>query len=406
MKIGIIREGKVPPDNRVALTPAQCVELKENFGFRVIVQPSPIRCFKDTEYAAVGIELTEDLSDCDILIGVKEVPISLLQPFKTYFFFSHTIKKQQHNRKMLQAILDKHIRLIDYEVLTDDRGERLIAFGKFAGMVGAHNALWTYGERTGKFHLPRMKDLHDYNEAKAVYAKTVFPPVKIVLTGTGRVGSGALEVLLDMGIRQVSPEDFLGKRYDEAVFAQLDSAHYVRRKDGSAYQKAEFYKHPELYESAFEPYLKVCDILINGIYWDKRSPAFFTVEQMAQPDFNIEVIADVTCDIMPDSSIPSTIKASTIQEPVFGFDPLSGKEVAPFQPTAVDIMSIDNLPNEMPRDASDAFGRMFLDHVSGELRNKNSEVLRRATITDDGHLTEKFSYLEDFVKEGATVAKI
>ena len=151
MKLALIREGKVPPDSRVPLTPEQCAYVLANHPVEIVVEPSPIRCFADDEYREAGIALQNDLSDADVLLGVKEVPVEQLIPGKTYFFFSHTIKKQAYNRRLLQTILEKRIRLIDYEVLTDLNGRRLIAFGRFAGMVGAHNALYTFGRRSGLF---------------------------------------------------------------------------------------------------------------------------------------------------------------------------------------------------------------------------------------------------------------
>jgi saccharopine dehydrogenase (NAD+, L-lysine-forming) len=399
MKIALIREGKTPPDSRVPMIPAQCAQIQQEFPLEVVVQPSPNRCFSDQEYLAEGVQLQENLDDCDILMGVKEVPIDQLIPNKTYFFFSHTIKKQSYNRKLLQSILEKNIRLIDYEVLTDELGRRLIAFGRFAGMVGAHNALYTYGERTGLFSLKRMKDCHDYAEAKTIYKKLKFPPVKIVLTGTGRVGSGAAEVLLDMGITQVSPQEFLSEDYNEPVFTQLRCSDYLTTKDGTAFKTKEFYSQPENFESIFTPYYEVADIMINGIYWDNKAPAFFSREDMRQAEFQIQVIADVTCDIAPVSSIPSTLKASTIEHPIFGYDPHTGAETQPHQPESIDMMTIDNLPNELPRDASTSFGQQFIEHILPELLQTESDVLERATITRDGQLTERFEYLSDYVSK-------
>ncbi len=396
MKIGIIKEGKVPPDFRVLLTPAQCKQAMHDFPVEIVVESCPTRCYKDEEYQQQGILVTNDISDCDVLMGVKEVPVSQLIPNKTYFFFSHTIKKQPYNRKLLWAILDKNIRLVDYEVLKDEQENRLIAFGRFAGMVGAHNALWTFGQRTGAFSMPRMKDFHDYQEATSFYKTIHFPAVKIVLTGTGRVATGAAHVLRDMGIEQVSPEDFLEKTFLNAVFTQLNCQHYVAKKNGKAYAKSDFYEHPERFKSIFAPYYRAADIMINGIFWDNRAPAFFTLEEMASPDFNIQVIADVTCDIGPVSSIPATLRASTIADPVYGFDPKTGKETPPHQPGCVDMMSIDNLPNEMPRDASEAFGKQFLTHILPELCKPKSQVIELGTITRDGHLTRHFSYLADY----------
>lgn len=367
------------------------------FPVEILVEACPTRCYKDEEYRQAGINLTDDISGCDVLMGVKEVPIGQLVPEKTYFFFSHTIKQQPYNRKLLWAVLEKHIRLIDYEVLKDENGNRLIAFGKFAGMVGSHNALWTYGQRTGAFSMPRMKDFHDYKEAVAFYQSQHFPALKIVLTGTGRVATGAAIVLRDMGIEQVSPEDFLEKSYPHAVFTQLNCPHYVARKDGKPYQKENFYQHPSSYKSIFAPYYRVADIFVNGIFYDKHAPAFFTKEEMAQPDFNIKVIADVSCDIAPEGSIPATLKASTIAAPVFGYDPRTGLETAPYQPNCIDMMTIDNLPNEMPRDASESFGEQFLKEIMPELIRGRSRVISHGTIAQDGVLTSYFKYLEDYV---------
>lgn len=397
-KFGIIREGKIPPDSRVPLIPVQCARVIQNYPCQLVVQPAPGRCYTDEEYRAQNVPLQEDISDCDVLMGVKEVPIHQLIPNKTYCFFSHTIKEQAYNRKLLQAILEKNIRLIDYEVLTDEKGHRLIAFGRFAGMVGAHNALYTYAQRTGAFELKRMKDCHDYAEAVTLYKKLKLPPVKIILTGTGRVGVGAQTVLKDMGIHQVSPEDFLNLSYDEAVFTQLHAVDYAVHKDNEPFDKLDFYFHPEQFKSNFARYYEVADIMINGIYWDNKAPAFFTREEMLLPQFKIKVIADITCDIAPVSSIPSTLRASTIADPVFGYNPATGQEEAPYQPHVVDMMTIDNLPNELPRDASQNFGEQFIEHILPEFFAEESEVLERAVVAENGKLTKHFEYLQGYVE--------
>lgn len=408
MKIALIREGKTPTDSRVPLAPEQCADAMKNFPVEIVAQSSEIRCFSDREYRDAGINVVEDVSDCDILLGVKEVPVDQLIPGKTYFMFSHTIKKQPYNRKLLWSILEKNVRLIDYEVLKDKSGNRLIAFGRFAGMVGAHNALWTYGERTGQFSLLRMKDMKDYEAVKQFYKTVQFPPVKIVLTGSGRVGKGAAEVLADMGIKKVSPDAFLSMTFEYPVFTQLDCKNYVARKDGQPFKKREFYNDPALFESTFKPYIHEADIMINGIFWDNRAPAFFTLEEMQQEDFNIKVIADITCDIAPVSSIPSTLRASTISNPVYGFNPATNQETGSYEPQGTDVMAIDNLPSELPRDASISFGGQFLEYILPELLKAESEILTKATITQHGKLTEHFKYLEDYVesyrKESGTFA--
>ena len=398
MKIGIIREGKVPPDSRVPLIPEQCAEIVRDYPVDVVVEPFPGRCFPDELYRRRAVPLSEDLSGQDVLMGVKEVPVGQLIPNKTYLFFSHTIKEQPYNRDLLRAILDKNIKLIDYEALTDERGKRLIAFGRFAGMVGAHNGIWTYGRRTGKYTLRRMKDCLDYADAKMVYQQLRLPPMKVVLTGSGRVGQGAASVLKDMGLRRVSPEEFLNQDFMEAAYTQLECKDYAARKDGQAFNKRDFYKHPERYKSIFEPYFRAADVMINGIYWDKKAPPFFTKAEMRRMDFNLQVIADVTCDIAPVSSIPSTLRASTIEDPVYGYDPETEGETAPFQSCAIDVMAIDNLPNELPRDSSKAFGRQFITYILPELLKENSAMLQRATIAENGRLGPHFQYLENYVR--------
>ena len=404
MKIQIIREGKVPPDSRVPLTPKQCRQIAaEHPEISIQVAPSPNRCYTDVEYQEQGVTLAADPSDADILMGVKEVPIAQLVPRKTYFFFSHTIKEQAYNRKLLLACLQRGIRLLDYEVLTGANGKRVIAFGKFAGMVGAHNALWTYGQRTGLIALPRLRDLRDYAEAKALYAGLTLPPIKIVLTGTGRVGRGAALVLRDMGIREVTPEEFLHQTFDEfPVFTILRGRDYARRSDHTTFDKADFFANPAAYDSVFRPYYRVADVMINGIYWDNAAPAFFTAEEMRLPEFKIRVIADVTCDIAPVSSIPSTLEASTIANPIFGYDVETMTITEPHQPDVVDMMTIDNLPNELPRDASRAFGKQFIEHVLPEVmkeyvHGQPSAMLERATVCRDGKLGKHFQYLSDYV---------
>lgn len=399
MKIGIIREGKVPPDTRVPLTPEQCITIKEQHKVEIVVQPSANRCFSDEEYVAAGLQLSEDLNDCDILLGVKEVPIAQLIPNKTYFFFSHTIKKQSYNRNLLRAMIERNISMIDYEVLKAETGKRVIAFGRWAGIVGAHNGIWTYGQRTGYFDLPRMTEFRDFAEAKAFYTSRLdLPNLKVVLTGTGRVGNGSAEVLEAMGFTKVKPREFLSERFETPVYTQLVCKNYAARKSDNGFDKPEFYAHPERYQSIFVPYAQVADIMINGIYWDNAAPAFFTKEEMRNTDFNIKVIADITCDIAPVASIPSTLYATTIDNPVFGYNPITEKAEEPYQAHTIDMMTIDNLPNELPRDASESFGLQFMNHVVEELLYQpKGRMMRQANICKDGDLTDEFEYLRDYV---------
>ena len=400
IKIGLISEGKTPPDSRVALTPTQAKSIEDTGKYKIYVQPSATRCYTDEEYLSAGLSLSDDMPGCDFLLGIKEVPKNQLIPNKKYFFFSHTYKKQVYNQALLQKIIDDNITLYDYELLTDNRGQRVIAFGFFAGMVGAHNAMYTFAQRTELFEIKRLKDCFDYAEATKLYRLTKLPALKIVLTGTGRVGSGAAKVLQDMGIKKVSPEVFLTEESSEAIFTQLAPKDYAARIDDSTFEDQYFFDNPKDHKSTFVRYTKVADIMINGIYWDNDAPAFFTTEEMKSDLWRIKVIADITCDIAPVSSIPSTLFASTIADPIFGYDPQTGKESAPHKDGIVDMMTVDNLPNELPRDASQAFGEMFTDHVLDTLHEPSPKLLERAMLASEGQLGPHFKYLgEDYVKE-------
>lgn len=397
LKLGIIREGKTPPDKRVPFTPLQTEEIEQRFpNVKVVVQESPIRCFKDDEYRALGIEVAADVSDCDILMGIKEVPIAQLVDKKTYLFFSHTIKMQPHNKKLMRALLDKKIRMIDYEVLKDKLGNRLVAFGRFAGIVGAYNGLWTYGKRNNQFSLRRAFDCFDVNDLKIELRKVKLPPVKIILTGAGRVGKGAMETLDTVGIRKVTPQDFLNRTFDEPVYVQLSSADYHIRKEGGHFNREEFHLTPERYSGDFLKFAHVADILLAGAYWNPKAPVLFTVQDMLSPAFKLKIIADITCDI--GGSIPSTKIASTIPDPIYDFDPATDSVQPPLSGEKyVTVMGVDNLPCELPRSASEEFGRDLLDRILQPLLVKDvDKIIERATITKDGAVTTGFSYLKDY----------
>jgi hypothetical protein len=400
MKIGILREEKTPEDNRVPLTPSQCRTLMEEYSnIWVAVQPSPNRCYTDDEYRYQGIAVRENLSDCDLLLGVKEIPPHLLIPDKTYMIFSHTIKEQSQNRKLLRAVLEKKIRLIDYECLKDEHGKRIIAFGRWAGIVGAYNTIRIIGQRTGRYDLSPMYECHNFAEAQKEFHKLDLPPWKIVLSGDGRVSDGAAFLLDIIKIRKVDPHSFLYKEFNEAVYTQLHSKDMYYREGDEEFDPSHYHSHPEEYQSAFYPFTKAADAFINGIYWDKRIPVFFSEEQMREKDFNIKVIGDITCDISPDASVPSSPRPSTIHEPVYGYDPQTGTECEPYQPDSVDVMAIDNLPNELPRDASEDFGNMLMSRVIPRLLKEWSTTINKATIALDGKLNEPYTYLQDYVDD-------
>jgi saccharopine dehydrogenase (NAD+, L-lysine forming) len=401
IKIGILREGKNPPDKRVPFTPRQVEEILQRFPqVSIIAQSSVVRCFKDDEYQEVGVEIKDSVEECDILMGVKEVPIANLIAGKTYLFFSHTIKKQPYNKKLLQEIINKKIRLIDYEALKDSQGNRLVAFGRYAGIVGAYNALWTYGKRYNRFVLRRAFECFDVNDLKLELRKVKLPALKIILTGAGRVGKGAMETLDSAGIRKVSPEDFRSREYQEPVYVLLSSAEYHERKEGGHFNREEFHQHPDRYFSTFSKYTNVADLLIAGAYWNPLAPVLFTRPDMLSPEFKIKIIADVTCDI--EGSIPSTKKASTITNPLYDYDPETDKTYPPLSNEKfVTVMGVDNLPCELPRSASEEFGRDLIDKILRPLLIKDTEgIIRRATIAENGTLTATFDYLKGYVSDG------
>jgi len=397
VKIGLIREGKTPPDKRVPFTPRQVEEIQQRFPHvTVICQESPVRCFKDDEYRELGVAVQQDLSDCDILMGIKEVPIDALIPHRTYLFFSHTIKKQPHNRKLLQAVLKKDIRLIDYEVLRDNLGNRLVAFGRYAGIVGAYNGLWAYGQRYGSFSIRRAHECFDVNDLKLELRKVKLAPVRIILTGAGRVGRGAMETLDSAGIRKVSPEDFLLRQFSEPVYVQLSSADYHERREGGHFNREEFHQYPDRYTSRFLEFARRCDVLMAGAYWNPKAPVLFTEADMRSPDFRIKVIADITCDI--DGSVPSTKQASSITEPLYDYDPVSATVKPPLSgEDFITVMAVDNLPCELPRSASEEFGRDLIDRILKPLLEDDSaRTIARGTIAEGGKLTAEFAYLQDY----------
>ncbi|MBK5278820.1 MAG: alanine dehydrogenase [Bacteroidia bacterium] len=398
IKIGLIREGKTPPDKRVAFAPLQAEEIEQRFPHvKIICQESEIRCFKDAEYQELDIEVRADVSDCDILMGIKEVPVANLVAGKTYLFFSHTMKKQSYNRKLLQEALKKKVRLIDYEALKDSQGNRMVAFGRFAGLVGAYNGLWAYGKRFNLFTLKRAFECFDINDLKLEIRKVKLPAVRIVLTGAGRVAKGAMETLDTAGIRKVNILDFLTRTFEEPVYVQLSSADYHTRNGGGHFNREEFHLHPEKYSSHFSKLTKVADILLAGAFWNPAAPKLFARQDMLAADFKIKVVSDITCDI--EGSIPCTKRASTIVDPIYDYDPITDAVHPPLSDNKfITVMAVDNLPCELPRSSSEEFGRDLIDRILKPLLQNDPEgVVERGTIANGGKLTNSFKYLEEYV---------
>jgi alanine dehydrogenase len=395
LTIGLIREGKVPADNRVALTPAQCKWLKKNInGIRIIVQPCETRCFSNREYEMAGMEMKEDLGECNLLLGIKEVPVNMLIDGKRYMFFSHTRKKQPYNQQLMHAMVEKKITLIDYECLEHEDGQRIIGFGFFAGIVGAHNGMMAFGNRTGHFHLGRVAESKDYLELIHTYFGLKLPNVKIAVTGNGRVAHGILEIMNLMDVREVEPQDFLRQDYTYPVYVHLKGSDLYVHKQTRNYFREEFRQQPGNYDCIFEPYCYQADILMNGIFWDTDMPRLFTMETLKQPGFRIQTIADVTDDAH--GSVPCNLGDATIDDPVYGVDKMTGEKTEPYLPGSVDVMAVGNLPNELPKDASRYFGEQLIKYVLEDLIKGGSLTLDKATILRNGKLTEHFQYLSDY----------
>lgn len=395
--IGIIREGKKPYDKRVALSPQQCLEVRERFPeVDFIIEPSEHRCIPDSAYAEAGLNVSSDLSQCSIMLGIKEVPVDELLANKTYLFFSHTIKKQPYNRKLLRTVLERNIRLVDYETLVWENGSRVLGFGRFAGIVGTHEGFTAWGKKTQQFELKPAYLCANYAEMLEQYNHIQWKALRIALCGDGRVAHGCIEVLNKLKIREVTPDEFLNESFHQPVYVHLVPEDFYLHKDGDEWDKADFYQNPESYVSSFMPYALKCDLMLNAIFWNERIPRFFSKEDMKERDFRIKVIADISCDI--NGSIPATLKDTTIEDPVFGYHPLSETIEAPYLPNTIDIMAVSNLPCELPLDASHAFGEQLIKHVLGELIQKpDSRMINHATIARDGELTRRFLYLSDYV---------
>lgn len=399
MKFGILKERKSPPDRRVVFAPDDLAKLKQQYhDLSIKVESSDIRIFSDDEYKKLGIEVTNDVSDCDVLFGVKEVPVADLIPNKAYFFFSHTIKKQPYNRKLLQAILEKKIDLYDHETIVDAHNRRLIGFGRYAGIVGTYNGIRAFGIKYELFKLPKAETLSGKEALIANLRRLVLPPLKFVITGTGKVGNGAKEILDAMKIKEVSVENYLTKTYTQPVYTQLDVLEYNKRKDGKVLGFNDFFQNPKEYDSDFERFTKVSDIYITGHFHANEAPVILTSEMLQAKDCKIKVVADISCDV--NGPIACTLRSSTIADPLYGYLPSENKEVDVFHPAAIVVMAVDNLPCELPKDASEGFGEMFIEHVVPAFFNGDKDgILQRAKITEKGKLTPRFSYLQDYVDE-------
>ena len=398
MKFGIIKERKNPPDRRVVFSPSKLEEFKNRFTEADIkVESSDVRIFSNAAYENVGVEVVDDVSDCDVLIGVKEVPLDALIPNKKYFFFSHTIKKADYNRKLLQEVLKKNIELYDHETIVQENGARLIGFGRYAGIVGAYNGFRAVGLKNERFNLPKAESLADQKALITQLNSVELPNIKILLTGTGKVAMGAKEMLDSMQIKKVSIHSYLNDTFNETVYCLIDVLDYNKRIDGQLLERKDFYNNPENYKSDFMRFAKVTDFFIAGHFFGDGSPFLFTREDAKSADFKIKYVADISCDI--DGPVATTIRPSTIADPIYGYHAATESEIDFKNEEAIVVMAVDNLPSELPSDASEGFGELFLEHVIPAFYNDDKDgILSRAKMTNsDGTLADRYTYLQGYV---------
>lgn len=400
MKIGLIRETKIPEDNRVALTPSHLAELQRSFPQdEFVVQSSDIRAYSDETYRKAGVRVTDNVDDCDILFGIKEADIRTLIPNKHYFFFGHIAKMQAYNRPLLQTLMAKHITFSDYEYLVDDDNRRVCAFGWWAGIVGTYYTLRGYGLRHHLYELPKP-DKHFTLEKLTQALKSVeLPHIKVLVTGNGRVSHGAQHILETIGAVRLTEEQFLADGPINALsFCSADADRLVTRNDGEEFSWDDFIHHPTAYRSDFMRWARKADVLVSAHFWAPEAPVYLSQEDLADPTLRIRFIGDVTCDIQ--GSIKSTLRASTHDEPFYDYNPQTGKEEPAFSNDSnISVMAVDTCPNALALDTSAYFGDMLMQHVLVPLlKREHSNIIQRATILEDGKLTPPFAYLEPFAK--------
>lgn len=398
MKFALIRETKLPEDNRVALTPKQLSQLQAEYPHHTFkVQSSSIRAFTDDEYRREGISVVDDVSDCDVLFGIKEARIDTLLPNKHYFFFGHIAKLQEYNRPLLQAMIQKKITFSDYEYLVDSSNQRVCAFGWWAGVVGVYYTLRGYGLKYGLFNLPKPDRFFSLEQLFEFLQKVKLPPKKILVTGTGRVSHGVQYALEKIGAVRLSADDYLNERDVPSLsFVVTPLSDMVKQKDGHPFDRQEFNLHPEEYESDFMRWAKKIDILISAHFWGPKDPVYLTTDGLRSEGMHISMIGDITCDIK--GSIMSTVRPSTHEDPYYDYNPITEQEEPAFSSDKnITVMAVDTCPNALAMDTSAYFGEMLQKHVlASMLSNTYSEIIDRATIVRNGNLTERYSYMKPF----------
>lgn len=399
MKIALLKERKASGDARVLFSPKQLAEITQQYPqHQFTVESSNTRAFTDSEYRNYGIEVTQNLNDTDVLLGIKEVPLPALIPHKTYFFFSHTTKMQPHNKTYLEGLKKSQITFYDYENFTDDNSKRLISFGKNAGLIGAYQSMRTYGLKNKLFTLPSPSNLQSFTELYTHIQNIHLPPIKIVVTGTGNVGSGINEFLKKIGVQKVTPNDFLSKKFTNPVFTQLSKKDYLLHKETNTYTESDFIAHPNRYKSTFVKFAQLAELFIGGHYHHTGMPFFFTKDDIQNTNFKINTIGDISCDVH--TPIPTCLRPSTPNDPIYGYNKFSESECNYLNEDSIAIMAVDNLPCELPRETSTDFGNQFKAHILDDLMTDlESSLLTKACVLKNGEFTKRYGYLNDFINQ-------
>lgn len=430
--IGIRHEDKYVMERRAPLTPRHVERLIKGKQLDIVVQTSPKRVFTDQEYIKAGARIADNLGECSVILGVKEMPIDFFEPQKTYVFFSHVIKGQAYNMPMLKRMMELGCNLIDYEKIVDEQGRRLIFFGRYAGLAGMINSLWSLGLRLKEagYETPFLKITQAHHYASLEEARKVISevgqeiaekglpaelrPFTVGFTGYGNVSQGAQEILGLLPVKEISPEKLLELTVRDHAPNNLiykvifKEEHLSAHNDGHSFDLHDYYTHPENYHSIFEKYIPHLSVLMNCMYWDARYPKLITKDYLekafAEGNPKLTVIGDVTCD--PDGSIEITHKGTEIEDPIFVYNPFTRKPVMGHKGEGMLVMAVDILPSELPRDASNGFADALVNFVKPISDCDFSEpfedldiprAIKKALILHNGELTHDFQYIKEYL---------
>ena len=432
--IGIRREDKNKWERRVPLVPADVTKLKQNHELNFLVQTSPIRVFTDEDYIEAGIKVGKDLAEADIVVAVKEIPIDLVQEKKVYLCFSHTIKGQDYNMPLLQKFLDQKATLIDYERIADEQNRRLIFFSLHAGYAGAIETLVALAQRMElqgqTTPLTALKHAYEYSSLaeaqdhlREIGARisaegmgSLQEPLIIGVAGYGNVAKGCAAILECLPVREISVDELAAAGQGAAkewgpllkvVFKEEDMVE-TRAKDAQ-FVLQDYYQRPKNYRGVFQRYLPDLDVLLNTIYWTPDYPRLVT-KKWVKANYGsgksprLKVIGDISCDI--EGSIEVTFKAPMPETPCYVYEPETGEVTDGVEGNGPVVMSVDNLPCELPKESSEHFSSVLhemmpalgqADFSGGFEELHLPSFLKKAVIAHRGELAPSYRYLQEYL---------